>query len=75
MKKANPAATDDYLAFSRQMIIDEKLVIGRNATDASQIGRLSRDRFQTQLTQLRDLDILKKPLTVDDVVTTAHQEK
>jgi len=75
MKKANSSATDDYLAFSRQMIIDEKLVIGRTHGSASQIGRLSRDRFQTQLTQLRDLDILKKALTVDDVVTTAHQEK
>ncbi|ATC62610.1 myristoyl transferase [Nibricoccus aquaticus] len=70
MKKANPAATDDYLAFSRQMIIDEKLVIGRTATDASQIGRLSPARFQTQLTQLRDLDILKKALTVDDVLAS-----
>ena len=75
MKKANPAATDDYLAFSRQMIIDEKLVTGRTSTDTSQIGRLSPDRFQIQLTQLRDLAILKKDLTVDEVVTTAHQEK
>jgi NitT/TauT family transport system substrate-binding protein len=75
MKKANSAAADDFLAFSRKMIIDEKLVIGRNATDASQIGRLSPERFQTQLTQLRDLDILKKDLTVADVVTTAYQEK
>jgi NitT/TauT family transport system substrate-binding protein len=75
MKKANSSATDDYLAFSRQMIIDEKLVIGRTNGSAAQIGRLSRDRFQTQLTQLRDLDILKKALTVDDVVTTTHQNK
>jgi NitT/TauT family transport system substrate-binding protein len=75
MKKANSAATDDFLAFSRQMIIDEKLVIGRNAIDASQIGRLSPERFQTQLNQLRDLAILKKDLTVDDVVTTAHEDK
>ncbi|MGC4074480.1 MAG: ABC transporter substrate-binding protein [Nibricoccus sp.] len=67
IKKANPGVADDYLAFSRKMIIDE-LVIGRNATDASQIGRLSPERFQTQLTQLRDLNILKKDLTVADVL-------
>jgi NitT/TauT family transport system substrate-binding protein len=75
MKKANSAATDDFLAFSRQMIIDEKLVTGRESTDASQIGRLSPERFQTQLTQLRDLAILKKDLSVADVVATAPQEK
>lgn len=75
MKKANSAATDDFLAFSRQMIIDEKLVTGRNSTDASQIGRLSPERFQTQLTQLRDLAILKEDLTVSDVVTTGYQDK
>ncbi len=68
MKKANTAATDDFLAFSRQMIIDEKLVIGRDATDSSLIGVLSPQRFQTQLTQLRDLAILKKDLTVADVL-------
>jgi NitT/TauT family transport system substrate-binding protein len=69
MKKANSAVTDDFLTFSRQMIIDEKLVIGRNATDTSLIGRLSPERFQTQLTQLRDLAILKKDLTVADVLS------
>lgn len=70
MKQANTGATDEFLTFSRQMIIDEKLVIGRDATDASRIGVLTSDRFQTQLTQLRDLGILKKDLTVDDVMTT-----
>jgi NitT/TauT family transport system substrate-binding protein len=51
------------------MIIDEKLVMGRTATDSAQIGRLSPERFQTQLTQLRDLAILKKDLTVADVLS------
>ncbi len=70
MKAVNSGATDDFLAFSRQMIIDEKLVIGRDAADSSQIGRLSHARFQTQIAQLRDLGILKKDLSVDDVVAS-----
>jgi ABC-type nitrate/sulfonate/bicarbonate transport systems, periplasmic components len=74
MKAVNPGATDDFLAFSRQMIIDEKLVVGRDATDASQIGRLSPERFQTQLNQLRELNILKKNLTVADVLAPSSTE-
>jgi NitT/TauT family transport system substrate-binding protein len=72
MKKANSAATDDFLTFSRQMIIDEKLVIGRDATDTSLIGVLRPERFQIQINQLRDLGILKKDLTVADVLATGQ---
>ncbi len=68
MKQANDKNTDAFMAFSRKMIVDEKLVIGRDATDSSLIGVLSPQRFQTQLTQLRDLAILKKDLTVADVL-------
>ena len=72
MKKANPANTDEFLAFSRQMILDEKLVIGREHGGPAQIGRITPERFQTQLTQLRDLAILKKDLPVADVMSTAY---
>jgi NitT/TauT family transport system substrate-binding protein len=59
LKKANPSNTDAFMAFSRQMIIDEKLVTGRDPNDGpGQIGRISRERFQTQIGQLEELGIL-----------------
>ena len=60
MKQINPNVTDGFLEFSHKMIVDEKLVIGRNATDDSQVGRISRERFATQLGQLEELGILPK---------------
>ncbi len=72
LKQANPNNTDSFMAFSRQMIIDEKLVTGRDATGGrSQIGRLDPARYATQIRQLEDLDILPKgKLTAAQVMTT-----
>ena len=71
MKKLNPNNSDDFLAFSRKMIIDEKLVIGRNATGDSQTGRITRERYANQIRQLEDLGIVPKgKLSVDQVMTT-----
>ncbi len=73
MKSMNPKNTDAFMAFCRQMIIDEKLVVGRDSTDSSQIGRLDPARFQNQINQLEDLDILPKgKLTVDQVMSTDY---
>lgn len=73
MKQMNPNNTDEFMLFSRQMIIDEKLVIGRQNGSAAQIGRISRDRFQTQINQLEELEILAKgKVTVDQVMTTEY---
>jgi NitT/TauT family transport system substrate-binding protein len=55
------------------MIIDEKLVIGRHAQDDSQTGRISPERFATQIRQLEDLGILPKgKLAVEQVMTTEY---
>lgn len=73
MKAVNSNATDEFLMFSRGMIISEKLVIGRQNGSAEQIGRISRERFQTQINQLEELGILAKgKVTVDDVMTTDY---
>jgi NitT/TauT family transport system substrate-binding protein len=73
MKRLNPHNTDEFLAFSRRMIVDEKLVIGRHATDDSQTGRISRERFQTQIGQLEELGILPKGrVDVDQAMTTEY---
>ena len=61
LKKANSANTDDFMLFSRKMIIDEKLVTGRDPNGGrAQIGRLDPERFATQISQLEELGILPK---------------
>jgi NitT/TauT family transport system substrate-binding protein len=72
LKKANANNTDEFMTFSRKMIIDGKLVTGRDAGgDASQIGRLDPARYATQIQQLEDLGILKKgKVTSAEAMTT-----
>jgi len=61
MKRENPTNTDAFMTFSRQMILDEKLVTGRDADGGPQkIGRLDPARFVTQIAQMEELGILAK---------------
>jgi NitT/TauT family transport system substrate-binding protein len=61
LKKANANNTDEFMLFSRKMILDEKLVTGRDVSGGpSQIGRLDPARYATQIAQLEDLGILPK---------------
>ncbi len=72
LKAANKDNTDDFMAASRRLIIENRLVTGRDADGGpGQIGRISRERFQTQIGQLEALEILPKgKIKVDDVMTT-----
>ncbi|MDX2187001.1 MAG: ABC transporter substrate-binding protein [Opitutaceae bacterium] len=70
MKQANPNNTDAFLAYSRQKIIDGKLVTGLTGTDET--GRISAERFATQIRQLRELNILKKDLKPEEVMTVEY---
>jgi NitT/TauT family transport system substrate-binding protein len=72
LKAANPENTDEFMAASRQLILDGKLVTGRDTgVGPAQIGRISRERFQTQIDQLESLGLLPKgKIKVDDVMTT-----
>ncbi|MCF3648555.1 ABC transporter substrate-binding protein [Synoicihabitans lomoniglobus] len=74
MKQVNPKNSDAFLAYSRQMIIDEKLVVGRVDGGPDQIGRVSLPRFQTQIEQLESLGILRPAgkVTTDQVVSTRY---
>lgn len=74
MKQANPNNTDEFMLFSRKMIIDEKLVTGRGPEGGpANTGRITRERFQTQINQLEDLAILPKgKVTVDKAMTTDY---
>jgi NitT/TauT family transport system substrate-binding protein len=77
MKQANPNNTDTFLDFSRQMIIDERLVIGRDADGGPhQIGHLSRERIQLQIDQLESLNILARGrVSVDRALNLDHLPK
>jgi NitT/TauT family transport system substrate-binding protein len=72
LKKANPNNTDEFMMFSRQMIIDEKLITGRDADGGpAKVGRLDPARFATQISQLEDLGILPRgKVTAATAVTT-----
>lgn len=74
LKNANSNNTDEFMAFSRKMIVDEKLVTGRDASGGpKQIGRLDPARFTTQIKQMEDLDMLPKgKLTAATVMTTEY---
>jgi NitT/TauT family transport system substrate-binding protein len=61
MKAANKNNTDEFMMFSRKMIIDEKLVTGRDADGGpAKIGRLDPARYATQIAQLEDAGLLPK---------------
>ncbi|MFI5357084.1 MAG: ABC transporter substrate-binding protein [Opitutales bacterium] len=73
MKAANPNNTDDFLAASRQLIIENKLVTGRDANGGlANIGRLDPARYATQIRQLEELGILPPgKVTVANAISTA----
>lgn len=72
MKVAHPSNTDGFLAYSRQMIVDEKLVTGRDASGSpANIGQLDAARYATQIAQMEELGMLPKgKVTVDKAITT-----
>ncbi len=72
MKKANSSNTDEFMMASRQLIIDGKLVTGRDADGGNaKIGHLSAERYAKQIAQLEELNILPKgKVTAAQAMTT-----
>ena len=61
MKLTNSSIDDTFALASRQLILDEKLVTGRDADGGlANIGQLSTRRFATQITQLEEIGLLAK---------------
>lgn len=61
MKRANKNNTDGFMMFSRQMIIDEKLVTGRDPDGGpAKIARLDPARYVKQIALLEDLGLLRQ---------------
>jgi NitT/TauT family transport system substrate-binding protein len=77
MKQANPSNTDEFMAFSRRMILEEKLVTGRVPDGGPrQIGLLDPERYATQIRQLEELGIVPKgKLSASQVMTTEFLPK
>ncbi len=68
MLSLNPKVTNEFLLFSRGMIISEELAIGRGQ-QIENLGKIDRGRFAKQIQQLENLGILEiKKVTVDDVM-------
>jgi NitT/TauT family transport system substrate-binding protein len=76
MKAANANNTDEFMMASRQLIIDGKLVTGRDADSGpAKIGRLDPARYAKQIEQLESLGILKKgKVTPTTAITTDFLE-
>lgn len=72
LKQENATNTDEFMMFSRQMIIDQKLVTGRDANGGvTQIGRLDPARYGRQIQQLEELGILTKgKVTTSQAIST-----
>lgn len=72
MKAANANNTDAFMLASRQLLIDGRLVTGRDADGGvQQIARLSPERYATQIRQLEELGILAKgKVTAEKAMTT-----
>ncbi len=72
LKAANANNTDEFMRFSRQQIIDARLVIGRDRSGGPQnIARLDPARYAAQIGQLEALGILAKgKVTAATAMTT-----
>jgi len=60
LKQANAQNTDAFMDFSRRMILEEKLVTGRDADGGpAKVGRLDPARYTAQIAKLEELGLLK----------------
>jgi NitT/TauT family transport system substrate-binding protein len=77
MKRANANNTDAFMDFSRKMIIDEKLVTGRDRDGGpDKIGRIDPARFAALIRQLEETGLLPAgKLTPANTMTTEFLPK
>ncbi len=60
LKQANAQNTDAFMDFSRRMILQEKLVTGRDADGGpAKVGRLDPARYTAQIAKLEEIGLLK----------------
>jgi NitT/TauT family transport system substrate-binding protein len=72
LKQANAQNTDAFMDFSRRMILEERLVTGRDADGGpAKVGRLDPARYTAQIAKLEEMGLLKPgKLTAAAALTT-----
>lgn len=67
LKSLSPKLNDAFIAYSVGALLEYGLVTGVSG-DASVIGTMDPGRIQTEIAQLSELNILKKPVTLEQAV-------
>ncbi|MCB1122924.1 MAG: ABC transporter substrate-binding protein, partial [Verrucomicrobiae bacterium] len=63
----NPQQTEEFMAYVINSMIENKLVTGDPAK-GERTGLITKERIQTQIEQLKDIDMLESDVSVDDVL-------
>jgi NitT/TauT family transport system substrate-binding protein len=70
LRKLRPDLPPEFMAYSRAAMRDDALVLGDPAR-GERMGLLTRARLEQEINLLREVGVLDKPVTVDDVATFA----
>lgn len=62
---SNPKMTPEFMAFSLNAILENKLIRGRS--DDNETGLILHERIREQIDLLREADLLDKPVTAEEV--------
>ncbi len=68
LRKLRPDLPPEFMAYSIKAMTDNGLVLG-DAARGERMGLLTRERLQREINLLREVGVLDKPVTVDDVAT------
>ena len=74
LKSLNPKLHDEFIAYSKQAMIDYGLVTGEEG-DPEVVGTISRSRVEKEITQLVDLEVLKEFLDADAILYPSERVK
>lgn len=74
LKSLNPKLDDDFIAYSRQAMIDHGLVTGETG-NKKVIGTISRSRIENEISQLVDLGVLEDPLDSGAILYSSERVK
>lgn len=66
IRRLRPDLPPEFLAYSIAAMKDHELVLG-DAARGERMGLLTRERLQREINLLREVGVLDKPVTVDDV--------
>ncbi len=74
LKSLNPKLDDEFIAYSKQAMIEYGLVTGESG-DPEDIGSISRSRIEREIKQLLKLKVLKEPLDTHTILYASERVK